>query len=248
LPGLVGFVKPGSSPDAAQAFLSRMANALERDSRFRMALHHEQGVGLGRVALGFLDPPSSMVWSSDGSVCLVLEGEIYDQTALEQLLTDDRRNCPPVRNQAELVLRLYERFGEGFAARLNGAFLVAIWDRRSRTLALVNDRFGLFPLYYTRVKDDLLFASGVRALLADPGVDRSVDLVAVNQFLVYDHMLDDRTLLDSVRLFPQGSILTFRDGQLSIRPYWTLRYPEVYEPQPEAAYVEQLVHHLRQSV
>ena len=56
---------------------------------------------------------------------------------------------------------------------------------------MFNDRFGLFPLYYARVPGGLAFGSGVRAVLAHPSVDRSVDPVAINQFLVYDHLLEE---------------------------------------------------------
>ena len=88
----------------------------------------------------------------------------------------------------------------------------------------------------------------MRALLADPALNRRVDAVAVHQFLVFDHVLDDRTLLESVRLLPQGTVLTFQDGQLSSRRYWSHCYPETYQPQSDETYIEQLGHHLRQAV
>jgi len=247
VPGLVGFIKPDSSVDGARAFLAQMARALEVDDRYEVALHHEAGVGLGRVGLSFLGSEGEVVWNQDQTRCLVMEGELYDTAALRQSVSEEGRQCE-VCGQAELVLCLYERFGEDFVTRLNGAFVAAIWDRSARRLLLVNDRLGLFPLYYARVNRDLLFASGVRGLLADAELNRTVDLVAMNEFLVYDHALDDRTLLTSVRRLPQGSILAFCEGQLTIRRYWTLRYPDVYEPQAESAYVEQFEHYLRQAV
>lgn len=224
-----------------------MAKALESDSRFQATLHDEAGAGLGHVGLKAQGGPSRLVWNHDESVCLVLEGEIYDVPALERSLAGEP--APRAgRSQAELLLRLYERFGDEFASRLNGAFVVAIWNGRARRLTVANDRQGQCPVYYARVNGGVLFAAGVRALLADPDLNRSVDKVAVNQFLVYDHMLDDRTLVDAVRLLPQASLLTHENGQTTVRPYWTLRYPESYEPQPEAAYIEQFMHHLRQAV
>ena len=204
-----------------------MALALEGEDRFPHALAHEPGAGVGHIGLGDAAAGPRLAWNRDETRCLVLEGEIYDLAPLEQSLVSDPPSPPPA-SQAELLLRLYEQFGVDFLAKLNGAFALAIWDRRERQLVLANDRLGLCPVYYARVNGDLLFASGVRALLPDPGLNRPVDLVALNQFLVYDHVLDDRTFLEAVRLLPQGSILTFRTGQVAIRTYWTLRYPEVY--------------------
>jgi asparagine synthase (glutamine-hydrolysing) len=245
MPGLVGFCKPDSSAVGARSALDRMARALETESRFQVALHSEPGVGLGRVGLPNQESAASLVWNEDETVCVVMEGELYDDAPLRASLDGERLRTTA---QAELVLRLYERFGEACAEKLNGSFAFAIWDRRTRTLLVVNDRLGLFPIYYAQAAGGVLFGSGVRALLADPGLSRQVDKVAVGQFVVYDHMLGDRTLLAAARLLPQGTVMTVRDGALRIRPYWTLRYPEVYRPLAEADYVEQFLHHLRQAV
>lgn len=223
-----------------------MAGALEPDLRFRRALHAEPGVGLGRVGLEFLGSGSEIVWNADKSLALVMEGELYDTAALECAVLNEHQ--PPPRSQAELMLRVFERAGGEGIARVNGAFVVAIWNRRERQLVLFNDRLGLYPLYYAEVSGNLLFASGVRALLADTTLSRTVDLVAINQFLVYDHVLGDRTFIEAARLLPQASVLTFSEGGLTIRPYWELRYPDLYEPQSEEAYVEQFGHYLRQAV
>jgi asparagine synthetase B (glutamine-hydrolysing) len=223
-----------------------MGRALEADGRFSRASHHEAGFGFARVGLDFLGSGARVVWNADRSLALLLEGELYDTAPLEQRLRD-AGHAPPAA-QDELLLALYERFGEPGLARLNGGFVAAVWHARARRLVVFNDRFGLFPLYYARVPGGLAFGSGVRAVLAHPSVNRSVDPVAINQFLVYDHLLDDRTLVEAVRLLPQASVLTC-DGRGALDPpYWTLAYPQTYEPQPEAAYVDGLLHHLRTSV
>jgi asparagine synthase (glutamine-hydrolysing) len=223
-----------------------MATALESDSRLPHALHSEAGAGLGRVGLGFTGSGPEVVWNEARTLALVMEGELYDTEPLERAVASSRRPAP--RNQAELMLRVWECGGPRGLVRLNGAFAVAIWDRREGQLILFNDRLGLHPLYYTQINGHLRFGSGVRALLADPSLDKTVDFVALHQFLIHDHVLDDRTFLEKVRLLPQASVLTFRDGALDIQPYWELRYPELYQPQAEESYVEQLGHYLRQAV
>ncbi|MGE0461438.1 MAG: asparagine synthetase B [Vicinamibacterales bacterium] len=223
-----------------------MAAALEPEPRFTRTLHSEPGAGLAHVGLESLGSAGQVAWNGDRTLALAMEGELFDAAAVERATSNGHE--PPAESHAELVLRVYERGGEAGLARLNGAFAVAAWDRNQRQLTLFNDRLGLHPLYYAQVNGGLLFGSGVRALLADPALNRAVDLVALNQFLVHDHVLDDRTFLESVRLLPQASVLTFRDGKLTIRPYWQLRYPERYKPQAEEAYVEGLEHHLRQAV
>lgn len=222
-----------------------MASALEPGPRFHARLHHEPGVGLGSVSLRVDAPVSTLAFDATETVWVAFEGELFDVASLYMLIGDNEAR--PDESQAELALRLYERFGECFAAKLNGAFNIAIWDGRSRKLVLINDRLGLHPLYYARDGGALVFAAGVRALLAHPGVRRTVDLVAVNQFLVHDHVLDDRTFLEAVRLLPQASILTFQGSRCCIRSYWSPRPPHSYTLRSEHEYIDGFVHHIRQA-
>lgn len=246
MPGLIGFANKQNGGHA-ETFLQALARALEPTERFRIELYHDQDVGLGRVSLGIANPEPQPIWNDAGTVCLFMEGEIYGADGLKQLLID-RGHQFKAGGQAELLLRLYEQFGDDFALKLNGAFVIAIWDQQSRKLLVTNDRLGLYPLYYAQVNGSLLFASGVRALLAHPALPRTVDPVAINQFLVHDHLLDDRTLLNHVKLLPQASLLTVAEGELTIRPYWTLKYPVLYQAGSEGEYIEQLLHYLRQAV
>lgn len=246
MPGLIGFVdRP--APGGAAAFMESMARALHPEDRFRADYFHAAHVGLGRVVLKRPSPDPQPVWEADGSVGLVMEGELYNRADLADTLR--KRGLPwEAGSDAHLVLKIYREFGDDFAARLDGAFVLAAWEPRRRRLVIANDRLGLFPLYYAAVGRGLLFSSGVRALLADPELSRATDRVAINEFLVFNHVLHDRTLLESVRLLPQASLLTFENGDLAIRPYWRLRYPSLYEPADETGYAEKLLHYLRRAV
>ena len=183
MPALIGFVKKNINGSTTE-FLLKMASALEPEDRFQVDLHSGEDFGLGRVTLGIANPEPQPIWNEDETLCLFMEGEIYDYADLKQLLLE-RGHRFKVDDDAEFVLHLYEEFGEEFAEKLNGAFVIAIWDQRISKLLVVNDRLGLYPLYYARVNGGLTFGSGVRALLADSALPRSVDPVAVSQFLVY---------------------------------------------------------------
>jgi asparagine synthase (glutamine-hydrolysing) len=246
MPGLIGFVKDIGS-DRAQASISRMADALESDRRFRRHLYHDDMCGLGRVSLDIINPEPQPVWNEDHNVCLVMEGEFYNRQDLLPEL--QARGCALKSNSdPELALSLYQEFGEEFALCLNGAFAVAIWDTRDQKLLVTNDRLGLFPIYYARSGDGLVFGSGVRALLADPDLSRAVDPAAIAQFLTFDHALRDRTLLKAAKLLDQASVLTFQDARLRIRPYWKLKYTDIYPLLSLEEYLEELTRLMRQSI
>jgi asparagine synthase (glutamine-hydrolysing) len=224
-----------------------MARALEPNDRFRIELHHEAGLGFGRVALPFYRNGAQPVWDETTGLGVIMEGELYNPEELRSLLPDAEKPRPE-EGDAGLLLRLYRAHGEDFAIRVNGAFVAAFWDRRNRRLALMNDRLGLYPLYWAEDNGGFSFASGVRALLADPALRRRTDRLAMAQFLTFDHVLGSRTLLEDVHLLTPGSVLIWENGQVSERSYWRPIHPDYYPLRTEVAWMDDLIQHLRQAV
>lgn len=243
MPGLLGYCAD-LGPDEGAALLRSMARSLEAEPRFRAELDTGPGFGLGRVSLGFTNPQPQPVWNADRTIGLVMDGELFDAPGLSVL----RRTDSPALSDAALVLHLYEEQGEGFAAQLNGAWTAAIWDQRARRLVIANDRLGLHPLYFAQVAGGLIFGGGVRALLAHPGLPRCVDRAAMAQFLTFDHVLGQRTLVRDVHLLPGGSVLTFADGRLDVRPYWRPYHPHQYTLRSEEELMALLLQRMEQAV
>jgi len=242
MPGLVGVA--GLEQDN---LLPRMAQAIRDKDWYQQDLHAERRIGLGRVHLGLLNPEPQPIWNEDETLCIFMEGEVYDyQEAKRQLV--DRGHQFQIDNDAEFVLHLFEEVGETFASQLNGAFVAAIWDVRARKLWIVNDRFGLQQLFYREDGKRLLFAGHTAAFQADPHYNPQVDRLALAEFLSFEHILGNRTLIADVKLLPPGSILTFQNGQLSIRSYYDFQFVEDYQDRDEAWYVERWVHLMQQAV
>jgi asparagine synthase (glutamine-hydrolysing) len=213
-----------------------MAQALKHEDWYQSCLYADEFVALGRVSLGILNPESQPIWNEDRTLCIVMEGEVYDYDHEKRRLVE-RGHRFEVGNDPEYVLHLYEEYGEDFALKLNGAFVAAIWDTRQRCLRLVNDRLGQQNLFYAQSDKNLLFASSVGAVLASGVVDCNVDLVAMAEFLTFEHMLEDRTLARSVKLMPPASMLCFQDGRLIQSRYWKLSFGDDYGVHEEDWYV-----------
>ena len=244
--GLFGFVghPSGVEPDSLMA---NMAHALAHKDWHQTNIYHDSSVGLGRVSLGILNPQPQPIWNEDESIAIIMEGELFDYEVLKEQLIS-RGHQFRVNNDAEFALHLYEEYGEDFVTQLNGAFVAAIWDQRLRILVVVNDIVGTRPLYYVRHNLQFTFASGVRALMADPVVPRKVDSIAVAQMLSFEYVLGDRTLLENVKVLPPGSLLIFRDGRCMIRPYCELKFAGSYNVQDREMYLEGLNHHLQLAI
>jgi asparagine synthase (glutamine-hydrolysing) len=246
MPGLVGFAGKSEIVNSRQ-FVTKMAHALDRGDFYHIDTYWEPSYGFGRVSLGFVNPEPQPIWNEDKSLCIFMEGELFDYQEIKQNLIDlGHQFCH--ENDAEFIIHLYEEYGEDFAIKLNGAFVAAIWDKTNRKVTIFNDRLGLLPLYYSFQNGTLIFASGVRSLLVDPSLPRDVDHIAIAQFLTFDHLLDDRTLLEKVRLLPQGSLMVYQDERLSIKRYWDICYPIDYSLRSESNYMDEFLALMSQAV
>ena len=109
--------------------------------------------------------------NNDGSLWITFHGEIFNYKELRETL---RREGHVFRTQSdtEVLLRMYEEKGERCVEYLNGQWAFAIWNSRDKTLFLSRDGFGICPLYYAQNSGSFLFASEVKALLANPSVPK----------------------------------------------------------------------------
>ncbi len=164
------------------------------------------------------------LYSEDGSVGLVYNGELYNFQALRRELAA-RGHRFRSATDTEVIVHAYEEFGPDCVRHFNGMFAFAIWDRRAGTLFLARDRFGVKPLYYTRVDGALAIASEVKAFLALPAFRVALDPEALVEYLTFQNILSDRTLFEGVRLLPPGSTLTvLPDGSAHAERYWTFQF------------------------
>jgi asparagine synthase (glutamine-hydrolysing) len=225
MPGIWGLVGVGPKSDDLEALLQAMGERLWHHDFYRADLYPGDGRGpyLGRMTLGFVNTAPQPASNEDGSLLAVMEGEILDHEEHRRYLRTAGHDFRG-DSHAELLLHGYEQSGQESFRDLHGSFAAAIWDGRRRQLVLVNDRFGMKPLYYARTSERLVFASEIKALLADPSVSQSLAPRGVAQFFAFGHLLGEETFFEAVKLLPAAGWLTFEadTGRLTLDPYWRL--------------------------
>ena len=138
MPGIYGFLDD-LNQDINQKLLDDMAAALDPGLTAHNESNLEPGFGFGRTSLGIVNTEPQPIWNDDRTICVVLEGELYNtQSLVNEMSASDHELLSG--NPAELILCLYREYGEAFAERLNGAFVAAIWNATEKRLLLVNDR------------------------------------------------------------------------------------------------------------
>src|SRR6266436_9950513 len=218
--GIAGFTAPGPE---AKAVLAAMNRALAHRGPDGAGVFVDREVALGHTRLAIIDLAGGAqprVDEASGDA-LVFNGEIYGYQALAAEL---RGLGVPLRDRSdtEVLFQLIRREGvRRTVERIDGMFAFAFRDGASGTLHLVRDRFGEKPLYYGLARGRLVFASEVGALLCHPDFRDAVpDRLAAYSFLLFEYLPGSLSGWTGIEKIEPGTILAFRDGQISRERYW----------------------------
>jgi asparagine synthase (glutamine-hydrolysing) len=185
------------------------------------------GLGFRRLAIIDLSGGHQPLSNEDGRVHIIFNGEIYNYQELRHYLLG-RGHVFRTQTDTETIVHLYEELGEACVEKLRGMFAFAIWDDRNKSLFLARDRVGIKPLYYSQSQNSVVFASEIKAILADPEMKAQIHESMIDRFLTFDYLPGEETLFKNIYRLAPGHSLTFRAGKSCRRQYWDLHF----EPSP----------------
>ena len=204
--------------------LARMTDALTHrgPDGGDCGIYGRAGLGHRRLAIIDLsDAGRQPMSNADGSLWLTYNGEIYNYKTLRREL-ESLGYAFRTQSDSEVILHGYAAWGTDCAKRFNGMFAYAIWDVAQQTLVAARDHFGIKPIFYAHIDGRLLCASEIGALLIDPSIPRDLSHEALHHYLSLMNVPAPHTIYKHIFRLPPGCTLIFRDGQLTIQPYWTL--------------------------
>lgn len=162
--------------------------------------------------------------NEDGSIWITYNGECYNAAELRPVLLKNGHRFQSTTD-TEVILHLYEEYGEESVARLRGMFAFAIWDSRAKKLLLARDRLGIKPLYFASRQNSIVFASEIKALLASELVPRELNPAGIRAFLELGHIPPPWTAIRGVTPLEPGHLGIWKNGSFRTKSYWKL--PEV---------------------
>jgi asparagine synthase (glutamine-hydrolysing) len=221
--GIAGFTHTNGRRETERIW--QITRSLIHRGPDRQDVWESANVSLGAVRLKIIDlehGDQPMV-TDDGDTVLVFNGEIYNHVEL-------RRELEALGHRfishcdTEVVLHAFLEWDVRAFAKLRGMFGAALWVESDRRLVLVRDRMGIKPLYYRRHEEELYFGSEMKAILFHPELDRYMNLGALERYLSFNYVPGTETLVAGINKLAPGNWLEWRDGTVSIQPYWSLKF------------------------
>ena len=246
--GITGIVgRPGVAIEEAR--IREMCDVMLHRGPDDEGLLIDENVGLGMRRLSIIDLESGQqpIHNGDKSVWVILNGEIYNYLDLRRDLQAKGYRFY-TQSDTEVIVHLYDEYGDDFVNHLSGMFGFALLDKRRDRVLVARDRIGEKPIFYSLAKDGLVFGSEIKCLLASGMVSADLDRLAVDEYLRYLYVPPPRTIYEDIVELPPASMLVTEKGELvDVRQYWTLTPPEP-RFSDEADAVEAVREQLKRSV
>jgi asparagine synthase (glutamine-hydrolysing) len=174
----------------------------------------EAGIGLGHRRLSIVDL-SPLGHQPMHSACerftLCFNGEIYNHLDLRIKLQSGGKFAGAWRGNSdtETLLECIAAWGlEETLQQSVGMFAFALWDKQTRRLQLVRDRFGEKPLYYGWVSKNFVFASELKAIKTLPGFSNPINRDALRLYSARGYVPSPHSIYQDIYKLRPGQILS----------------------------------------
>lgn len=224
--GIAGLYRTGARPLTAddraadRALVERMLRSIEYRGPDDQGLESVGRATLGVRRLAILDVQGGHqpIADASGRVWAIQNGELYNYPELHRELAS--RHAFRTRTDTELYPYLYLERSADYMKPLRGMFASAVYDLADDTMVLARDPVGVKPLYIAQAGERLLFASEIKPLLCDSGLDRTLDLEAIGRYLALGWMPGESTPFRSVRKVRPGCRVVVTPGERRTERYW----------------------------
>ncbi len=248
--GIAGIVYTDSNRSINKTELERMTNVIHRRGPDDEGYYVNDNVGFGFRRLSIIDLHTGHqpLCNEDGSVWIVFNGEIYNFQELRNELIHKGHQFK-TKTDTEVIVHLYEEYGNDCVQKLRGMFGFTIWDARNRKIFCARDRFGIKPFFYLLDNERFLFGSELKVITQADNVSLDIDPYAMDSYLSYGYITEDRSIYKQVKKLKPGHSLEFypESGQFNISKYWQINFQPDYS-KSEEDWVEEINHVLSESV
>ncbi len=226
--GIVGILnnKECSQQDSLRSIARAMMEKIHhRGPDASGSIDHDYGVlGHKRLSIIDLEHGHQPMVSADNRYALIFNGEIYNYIEL-RIELQQKGVVFSTFSDTEVLLNALIVYGKGAIPKLNGMFAFCFLDKLSGDWILCRDHFGIKPLYYVSLHDQLYFSSEIKSFQAIPDFRSEINKNGLNQYFTFQFCLGKNTLFRGVNKVEPGTFLTGSGSTIhKSTTYWTTDY------------------------
>jgi len=221
--GIAGYIDKNDIPDASR--LNRMLTRIQYRGPDECGIYIGKNAAFGSVRLSIIDIYGGQqpLPNEDLSLWIAFNGEIFNYIELRKEL-EEKGHHFRTHSDTEVLVHLYEEYGEGCLPKLNGQFAFSIWDKDKQEMFLARDRVGIRPLFYYNSPDLFVYGSEIKAIFEHPKVGREISFEGLAETFTFWTTNTPNTVFKGIRECPPGHYIKIKDGELKVQKYWELNF------------------------
>lgn len=180
-------------------------------------------MGFRRLSIIDLDSGKQPIYNETNTLVITFNGEIYNYKILrEELISAGHKFY--TQTDSEVIIHGYEEWGEEVVKKLRGMFAFAIWNRKTDSLFIARDPFGIKPLHWTKCGENFLYASEIKSLLVFPGFEKKFNHKMLDQYLSFQYAVPPETFFEGVYALLPGHTLKYSQNKVEIKRYFEAEF------------------------
>ena len=189
--------------------------------------YHDDDISLGQRRLSIIDINHGRqpISNEDDTLQLVCNGEIYNSPQLREALIAKGHRFKTATD-VEVILHLYEEYGDDCVKHLRGMFAFALWDSVKRRLLMARDHLGQKPLFFCQRNGGFAFASEVKSILASEIIKPEIDLEGLWHYMSLRFMPDHHSLFKGIEKLPAAHYLVLEGNLITVNRYWDVDFKD----------------------
>lgn len=222
--GIVGFV---SKSNNKQKELKKMMIRIKHRGPDGEGTYIDGDFALGHLRLSIIDLKTGgqPMISQNKNFVIVFNGEIYNYKELKKELSDLGHKFKTT-SDTEVLLKMFEVYGEKMLPKLRGMFAFVIYDKERKELFGARDHFGIKPMYYYQKDNIFMFASEIKAFLDHPSFKKELNESILPLYLSFNYSPTEDTFFKNVKKLEPGRFFKYKDGILHINRYFKITFAE----------------------
>lgn len=237
--GIAGWVNFSESLKSNSKIIKKMTDILERRGPDSEGIYESENVLLGHRRLIVVDPEGGeqpMIKIINGSkYVLVYNGELYNTEELRKSLLEEGYFFDSY-SDTEVLLMSYIAWGVNCIKKFNGIFAFAIYDEEKERVFLARDQMGVKPLFYSINNKNIIFASEIKAILANPMVNAQIDREGITElFALGPAVAPGKAIYKNILEIAPANCLLISKENIKVWEYWKVTLEENKETVEEAA-------------
>ena len=228
--GIAGWFSDKERINGNTDTIARMSETLCRRGPDEHGTFLDNNVCMLHRRLTVIDPETGKQPMSaaigDNNITIVYNGELYNTEDLRKDLLAYGHSFNG-HSDTEVLLKSYIQWGGKCVEKLNGIFAFAVYDSRDNSLFMARDPIGVKPFFYYKYNGGILFASEIKALLANPLVKPQIDEYGLMEiFFIGPGRTNGGGIFKGVGELLPGECATYQDGKLDKKRYFKVTAAE----------------------